>query len=1317
MSPLQAQFKTWHVFEQWNKNEGLTSYVYKSSSAFDTDGNLYIVGGTLNLNNNYDWLITKYNALGEVIWIEQYDGSAGSDDYATDIYIDSNNTLYITGVVTVDTSQGWDLAMAIYDSSGTQQALDTYDGGQGYPYYDDGGVSIYVDEMNGYVYVGGGSGQIGTGTDFVLIQYDLSGNRQWVEYYDNAGGTDIVSDVYVDDMGFVFITGGTQTTSNGWKVKILEYDMSGSLQNISGTGSFQEDMDEIHFVNRDQYQNIYVTGYVNSLTEGKNLKTIAFDSTLALLWSDTLNSPDDMDDMGWGVYCDSMNHVYVGGYVTRAATGQDMVLIKYDTSGTRLWTKYYNGSDSLDDGIVGVTVDARGNVIVTGYSTIVGNKDFYTIKYDTSGAKVWEINYNSRANKDDHADGISIDAYGDIYVFGQSGDPGGGLPYTYKIVKYVERELYDIADPDTTVSDFDLTQNLGQVLTIDTVLNPNTSVLYYSTNPTTFFERNKIIQVLGSPDTVVSTTDTLVRLDMVLSADTTANLFALDKKNWYSNYYLPHTQSTKGLCRVPSYGKVYYPNIYSGVDVYSTANIKGLVHQFVIRPGESAKPSDITFSFDGADTVYIHSGNLVIVTSLDTIVYMAPECSQMDSSGGYVAPVTASVYTINGSGVVSFTDGSWTSSNFPIIVEMNQGSGSVSVLGGGGDNLDWSTYYGGAAYDVVTDIANDGINIFVCGGTFTIGLPQNPSTTVYLLGSNGIPGASSEAFYVKFDPIGRIAHRTYFGGSDYDMARGITVGKYIAIVGETSSPDLPNNSTDGINNTSLPGSVSGFIFAVTTTGQIAKCDSYIGGSTQDFCTAVSTSPVTGEKFVIVGRTNSTNFPTVSVGGAYNQAASASTFSGDGFVMRMDVNFNVTWSSTFGSDGDDYIVDARIDESGNIVVYGNTDETDLSATNNTYPNCDVPTDGSFPVCIRSGAYNQASAGGGGSDMFLAEFDASSELVWSSLFGTDGDEDTRFDDKYFGGGLDVDANSNIYITGGIKGSASGITFTDLSANSYSQTAYISPQIAFISKLENRDIAWYTLYGGNVTSVSGTEHTMGMDIDVDGQGYIFVTGGMQMGDIQSMGNYCTDATGGEFPICNQSGYGYLETDNHSGGAVAFRTFVVGFNELGEIAWSTRYGNGTSNWATGITTTNDNKVYITGIASQNSSYTYTLRELIPCPAAYCNEDWFDPTYNGGTGDGVVARFSGSLVLSVEEFGLTNGLTVFPNPTSNFCNIVSKDNEQVFDNVTVYVFDISGKMIACPLEKSQNIIKVDMQRLIPGIYIIKVINSGAASVYKVIKT
>ena len=70
----------------------------------------------------------------------------------------------------------------------------------------------------------------------------------------------------------------------------------------------------------------------------------------------------------------------------------DIFLVKYNSSGTRQWTKQL-GTSSNELG-EGVTTDSSDNIYVTGYTmgsldgnTKFGNEDIFLVKYDSSGTK------------------------------------------------------------------------------------------------------------------------------------------------------------------------------------------------------------------------------------------------------------------------------------------------------------------------------------------------------------------------------------------------------------------------------------------------------------------------------------------------------------------------------------------------------------------------------------------------------------------------------------------------------------------------------------------------------------------------------------------------------------------------------------------------------------------------------------------------------------------------------------------------------------------------------------------------------------------
>lgn len=89
--------------------------------------------------------------------------------------------------------------------------------------------------------------------------------------------------------------------------------------------------------------------------------------------------------------------------------------------GQRLWVKRYNFRRANGNDVANaIAVDASGNVYVTGRSQGSGTDyDYTTIKYRPTGKKKWVRRYDE-ANGDDIANAIAVDASSNVYVTGSA---------------------------------------------------------------------------------------------------------------------------------------------------------------------------------------------------------------------------------------------------------------------------------------------------------------------------------------------------------------------------------------------------------------------------------------------------------------------------------------------------------------------------------------------------------------------------------------------------------------------------------------------------------------------------------------------------------------------------------------------------------------------------------------------------------------------------------------------------------------------------------------------------------------------------------
>src|SRR4030095_6997120 len=100
--------------------------------------------------------------------------------------------------------------------------------------------------------------------------------------------------------------------------------------------------------------------------------------------------------------------------------------IKYDLSGTELWSNNYNGTGNGEDRPYGIIVDNNKDIYITGSTLLTGSQvDFLTMKILETGSTSWTKTYNGNGNGEDKSYGIITDGI-NIYITGVSTGAGTG---------------------------------------------------------------------------------------------------------------------------------------------------------------------------------------------------------------------------------------------------------------------------------------------------------------------------------------------------------------------------------------------------------------------------------------------------------------------------------------------------------------------------------------------------------------------------------------------------------------------------------------------------------------------------------------------------------------------------------------------------------------------------------------------------------------------------------------------------------------------------------------------------------------------------
>ncbi len=127
------------------------------------------------------------------------------------------------------------------------------------------------------------------------------------------------------------------------------------------------------------------------------------------------------NDQARAITIDASENIYVTGSSEGAGTRRDFFTIKYDATGALQWSARFDGAASNDDIPNAIKVDSFGNVYVTGSSFGFGTGlDYATLKYNSNGVLQWAAIFNGTGNREDIPYAIDVDSSGNVYVTGSS---------------------------------------------------------------------------------------------------------------------------------------------------------------------------------------------------------------------------------------------------------------------------------------------------------------------------------------------------------------------------------------------------------------------------------------------------------------------------------------------------------------------------------------------------------------------------------------------------------------------------------------------------------------------------------------------------------------------------------------------------------------------------------------------------------------------------------------------------------------------------------------------------------------------------------
>ncbi len=398
---------------QGSKQIGSTAIDVGYGISIDSLGNVYVAGfstGNFDGHTNAggtDIFLLKYNSSGVKQWSRHIGSSF--DDHAYGIAVDQSDNIYIAG----DTDKGSldgnpnagsnDAFIAKYNSSGSQQWIKqfgTSGGDKGYDIAAGASGDVYVSGSTG----GALFGESHTGSfDAFVVKFDSNGNQKWTWQLGTSLG-DVAHDLVTDSANNVYVSIESSrnfdgnANSGGGDLYLVKLNNNGIKQWSRGLGSSANDY--AWNIAGDNSGNIYITGATsgdldgNSNLGGNDLILVKYDSNGTKQWTKQVGT--NKDDTGSGIFIDNLGNVYVSGstWGTMGGTANqgygDVLTMKFNSAGDVQWAKQI-GSTHYDDGL-SISGDVSGNLFVTGFAKAgldgnsgVGLEDVFVLKYDSAG--------------------------------------------------------------------------------------------------------------------------------------------------------------------------------------------------------------------------------------------------------------------------------------------------------------------------------------------------------------------------------------------------------------------------------------------------------------------------------------------------------------------------------------------------------------------------------------------------------------------------------------------------------------------------------------------------------------------------------------------------------------------------------------------------------------------------------------------------------------------------------------------------------------------------------------------------------------------
>jgi uncharacterized delta-60 repeat protein len=325
------------------------------STKLDAEGNIYITGTVYQNNTNHaDLFVAKLNENGVLVWNRTFNGGASGFDAGGDVLVDNQGDVYVVGTAS-NTSSMLDFVILKYNNLGNQVWQRYYD----HSNLNDAATKIVL--IGDSLYVCGISQN--TSNNWELSTLCLNKLDGVMGNHITSGGTgagiDKINQITSDVFGNIYLTGSV--LNSNYDARIIKFNPNLNIiwsKDYNGPDNLDDEGLDIKV---DQNGNVYVAGYTSKLNELKNILLIKYNSYGDTVFTSTYNGTGNGNDQANGLSLAQDGSIYITGSVKNL--NEEIVTTKYSATGEPVKTKTYavsgnSTANSISIGSYGEVIEA-----------------------------------------------------------------------------------------------------------------------------------------------------------------------------------------------------------------------------------------------------------------------------------------------------------------------------------------------------------------------------------------------------------------------------------------------------------------------------------------------------------------------------------------------------------------------------------------------------------------------------------------------------------------------------------------------------------------------------------------------------------------------------------------------------------------------------------------------------------------------------------------------------------------------------------------------------------------------------------------------